>query len=128
MNMMPDSVAHELRNFSSIQILGERPISKPHAGDSPYCDESWQIQICTTVRNSRPPAEHARNNQHEETFMPSLRWPQALLLAAALASFAPHAQERPTEPVKLHGVNYAPSLQLQGQALQLAGHACLDHG
>ena len=53
--------------------------------------------------------------------MPSLRWPQALLLAAALASFALHAQERPTEPVKLHGVNYAPSLQLQGQALQLNG-------
>lgn len=53
--------------------------------------------------------------------MPSLRWPQALLLAAALASFATHAQERPTEPVKLYGVNYAPSLQLQGQALQLNG-------
>ena len=53
--------------------------------------------------------------------MPSLRWPQALLLAAALASFATHAQERPAEPIKLHGVSYAPSLQLQGQALQLNG-------
>ncbi|MDR0216255.1 MAG: chalcone isomerase family protein [Comamonas sp.] len=53
--------------------------------------------------------------------MPSLRWPQALLLAAALASFATHAQERLAEPVKLHGVSYAPSLQLQGQALQLNG-------
>lgn len=53
--------------------------------------------------------------------MPSLRWPQALLLAAALASFATHAQERPTEPVKLHGVNYAPSLQSQGRTLELNG-------
>ncbi|MGD9760234.1 MAG: chalcone isomerase family protein [Comamonas sp.] len=53
--------------------------------------------------------------------MPSLRWPQALLLAAALASFALHAQERPTEPVKLHGVNYAPSLQSQGTKLELNG-------
>ena len=53
--------------------------------------------------------------------MPSLRWPQALLLAAALAGFATHAQERPIEPIKLHGVSYAPSLQLQGQALQLNG-------
>ena len=53
--------------------------------------------------------------------MPSLRWPQALLLTAALAGFATHAQERPIEPIKLHGVSYAPSLQLQGQALQLNG-------
>ena len=53
--------------------------------------------------------------------MPSLRWPQALLLTTALAGFATHAQERPIEPIKLHGVSYAPSLQLQGQALQLNG-------
>lgn len=53
--------------------------------------------------------------------MPSLRWSQALLLTAALAGFATHAQERPIEPIKLHGVSYAPSLQLQGQALQLNG-------
>ena len=53
--------------------------------------------------------------------MPSLRWPQALLLTAALAGFATHAQERPIEPIKLHGVSYAPSLQSQGQAPQLNG-------
>jgi hypothetical protein len=46
----------------------------------------------------------------------------ALLLAAALACPATQAQGMPSEPVKLHGVIYAPSLQSRaGRELNGAG-------
>ena len=53
--------------------------------------------------------------------MPSARLMPALLLAAALACPAAQAQGTPSEPVKLHGVIYAPSLQSQGRTLELNG-------
>ena len=53
--------------------------------------------------------------------MPRPHWPKAFLLAAALASFAAHTQDRPAETTKTQGVSYAPTLQLQGQPLQLNG-------
>lgn len=53
--------------------------------------------------------------------MPSVRLMPALLLAAALACPAAQAQGMPSEPVKLHGVIYAPSLQSQGRTLELNG-------
>ena len=53
--------------------------------------------------------------------MPSARLMPALLLAAALACPAAQAQGMPSEPVKLHGVIYAPSLQSQGRTLELNG-------
>lgn len=53
--------------------------------------------------------------------MPKPHWTTALLLTAALASFATHAQDRPAEATQVQGVSYAPTLQLQGKALQLNG-------
>ena len=53
--------------------------------------------------------------------MPRPHWPKAFLLAAALASFAAHAQDRSAETTKTQGVSYAPTLLLQGQPLQLNG-------
>ena len=53
--------------------------------------------------------------------MPSLRWSHSLLLAAALVSFAPLAQEQLAEPIKINGVSYAAALQLQGHSLRLNG-------
>ena len=53
--------------------------------------------------------------------MPSARLMPALLLAAALACPAAQAQGTPSEPVQLHGVIYAPSLQSQGRTLELNG-------
>ena len=53
--------------------------------------------------------------------MPKPHWTTALLLTAALATFATHAQDRPAEATQVQGVSYAPTLQLQGKALQLNG-------
>ena len=53
--------------------------------------------------------------------MPEPHWTTALLLTAALATFATHAQDRPAEATQVQGVSYAPTLQLQGKALQLNG-------
>ena len=53
--------------------------------------------------------------------MPSSRFTRALLLAAALASTASLAQTTSTEPVKINGVIYAPTLQSQGRTLELNG-------
>ena len=53
--------------------------------------------------------------------MPSSRFTRALLLAAALASTASLAQTTSTEPVKINGVIYAPTLQSQGKTLELNG-------
>ena len=53
--------------------------------------------------------------------MPKPHWTTALLLTAALASFSPHAQDRPAEATQVQGVSYTPTLQLQGKALQLNG-------
>ena len=53
--------------------------------------------------------------------MPKPHWTTALLLTAALASFATHAQDRPAEATQVQGVSYTPTLQLQGKALQLNG-------
>lgn len=61
--------------------------------------------------------------------MPHTRFARALLLAAALGSCATGAafsstamaQTTATEPVKLHGVTYAPTVQSQGQTLELNG-------
>lgn len=53
--------------------------------------------------------------------MPCSRFARALLFAMALASSATLAQAAPTEPVKIHGVTYAPTLQSQGKALELNG-------
>ena len=43
--------------------------------------------------------------------MPSSRFTRALLLAVALASSASLAQAASTDPVKIHGVTYAPTVQ-----------------
>lgn len=53
--------------------------------------------------------------------MPKPHWTTALLLTAALATFATHAQDRPAEATQVQGVSYAPTLQLQGKSLQLNG-------
>lgn len=53
--------------------------------------------------------------------MPRSRFAHALLFAMALASSATLAQAAPTEPVKIHGVTYAPTLQSQGKTLELNG-------
>ena len=53
--------------------------------------------------------------------MPSSRFTRALLLAVALASSATLAQAASTEPVKIHGVTYAPTVQSHGKALELNG-------
>ena len=53
--------------------------------------------------------------------MPSSRFARALLLAVALASSASLAQAASTEPIKIHGVTYAPMVQSQGKALELNG-------
>ena len=53
--------------------------------------------------------------------MPKPHWTTALLLTAALTTFATHAQDRPAEATQVQGVSYAPTLQLQGKALQLNG-------
>jgi hypothetical protein len=59
-----DSVAHS----AAAQTMTLRCHAMSPAGDSPYCGEIWQTQI---YRTGRPPAKQARNNQHEETAMPS---------------------------------------------------------
>ena len=53
--------------------------------------------------------------------MPKPHWTTALLLTAAFATFATHAQDRPAEATQVQGVSYAPTLQLQGKSLQLNG-------
>ena len=53
--------------------------------------------------------------------MPKPHWTTALLLTAALATFATHAQDRTAEATQVQGVSYTPTLQLQGKALQLNG-------
>lgn len=45
----------------------------------------------------------------------------ALLLATALTSSVALAQDSPAKPLHIHGISYAPSLQLQGKPLQLNG-------
>lgn len=45
----------------------------------------------------------------------------ALLLAAILTSSAAVAQDSPAKPLNIHGISYAPSLQLQGKPVLLNG-------
>ena len=45
----------------------------------------------------------------------------ALLLAAMLTSSAAVAQDSTAKPLNIHGISYAPSLQLQGKSLLLNG-------
>ena len=45
----------------------------------------------------------------------------ALLLAAMLTSSAAMAQDSTAKPLNIHGISYAPSLQLQGKPLLLNG-------
>lgn len=53
--------------------------------------------------------------------MPRSRFARTLLFAMSLASSATLAQAAPAEPVKIHGVTYAPTLQSQGRTLELNG-------